>query len=421
MKSIQIALDVGSHNMLFPSTGKQVLSLIIHFLGVSILSFLLALKFSRIQDLTSIYGLSQLNVPRTLILLLFVDSWAFLLSSGLLLHGVGLELSVGVCALGIYICMGFYCASKILIYLFLAEKIHVVWSPSNRKRFQSPMYIGCFLAISIYAAVVILIFIERIAFFRSDGSCVTGIMKPGSIALLVYDFLVNILFTSLFLWPLFRARFRSVRVKYIAKRNLWAAVVALSTSCINIMVLVIMHGKQLGWVCLGSCGTDIVINAMVMYWVTSGRISKPVEIIANQPGTEKDGERENTASLMIFDSLHDHEPVVETNSTPDVPDDKSTAVSLSAGPPRKFSLAESIQGAAGQGSPETTDRGNARSSVGLSLHSPNHSAGRCALEAFAAFFRSGISQGQVQDVQISVTTELSVSNNERFNISCTDA
>ena len=29
-----------------------------------------------------------------------------------------------------------------------------------------------------------------------------------------------------------------------------------------------MHGQQLGWVCLGSCGTDVTVNALVLFWVT---------------------------------------------------------------------------------------------------------------------------------------------------------
>lgn len=36
-----------------------------------------------------------------------------------------------------------------------------------------------------------------------------------------------------------------------------AAGVALTTSCVNILILTIMHGQQLAWVCLASCGTDV--------------------------------------------------------------------------------------------------------------------------------------------------------------------
>ena len=33
--------------------------------------------------------------------------------------------------------------------------------------------------------------------------------------------------------------------------------IALVTSCINVLVLIMMHGRQLGWVCLGSCSADV--------------------------------------------------------------------------------------------------------------------------------------------------------------------
>ena len=33
--------------------------------------------------------------------------------------------------------------------------------------------------------------------------------------------------------------------------------IALVTSCINVLVLILMHGRQLGWVCLGSCSADV--------------------------------------------------------------------------------------------------------------------------------------------------------------------
>jgi hypothetical protein len=35
------------------------------------------------------------------------------------------------------------------------------------------------------------------------------------------------------------------------------------------VVLTVMHGQQLGWVCLGSCGTDVIINALALYFVTN--------------------------------------------------------------------------------------------------------------------------------------------------------
>ena len=114
-----------------------------------------------------------------------------------------------------------------------------------------------------------------------------------------YSFVTAFL-TGLFLWPVMRNSFQNNRARRLAVRTIWAALVALTTSCVNILVLTLMHGRQLGWVCLASCGTDVssrtywisntwfthavqvIINALAIYWVAlqssgqSDRMSKPL-------------------------------------------------------------------------------------------------------------------------------------------------
>ncbi|GAB1522884.1 hypothetical protein RhiTH_006009 [Rhizoctonia solani] len=75
----------------------------------------------------------------------------------------------------------------------------------------------------------------------------------------------------------------------MAMRTLVAAFAALTTSTINIAVLTIMHGQQLGWVCLGSCGADVTVNALVLFWVTDniaqgGSENSPTHCPTNAPG-----------------------------------------------------------------------------------------------------------------------------------------
>jgi len=36
-----------------------------------------------------------------------------------------------------------------------------------------------------------------------------------------------------------------------------AAAVSVTTSTANVLVLTLLHGRELGWVCLGSCGADV--------------------------------------------------------------------------------------------------------------------------------------------------------------------
>ncbi|KAL1942121.1 hypothetical protein VTO73DRAFT_6651 [Trametes versicolor] len=259
-----------SHSMRFETVGLEVLSAVIHLFGVSVLAFLLAKKLHW-SDLSSPQAMARISWPRLLVILTIFDSWLFLFSTGLLVNGTGMELSETVCLLGILNCIIFYASSKILIYLFLVEKVYVVWGGAARKRrLQSPVYLVCMGVVALYVGVAIFLILGRISYFRDDGSCVIGLTRPASLTLLIYDLFVNVFLTSLFVWPLFNQRFNIPRLRRVALRTLWAAAVALTTSCINILILTIMHGKQLGWVCLASCGSDVVINAVVLSWVTSG-------------------------------------------------------------------------------------------------------------------------------------------------------
>ncbi|KAG9119483.1 hypothetical protein FRC07_005474 [Ceratobasidium sp. 392] len=132
-----------------------------------------------------------------------------------------------------------------------------------------------------YAAILIIMLIGRVAFFRADRACIIGLRKYASLSLLIYDLYINIFLTGMFLWPLLRSRLSNPRIKRLAMRTLVAAAAALTTSTINIAVLTIMHGQQLGWVCLGSCGTDVTMNALVLFWVTDS-VGSSVE---NTPAT----------------------------------------------------------------------------------------------------------------------------------------
>ncbi|KAG6830881.1 hypothetical protein H0H92_014246 [Tricholoma furcatifolium] len=72
----------------------------------------------------------------------------------------------------------------------------------------------------------------------------------------------------MFLWPLTRPEVINTSVKRISIRTLIAACIALTTSTVNIVVLAVMKGSELGWVCLGSCTADVVLNALAIFWVT---------------------------------------------------------------------------------------------------------------------------------------------------------
>ncbi|KAJ3836250.1 hypothetical protein F5878DRAFT_272075 [Lentinula raphanica] len=280
-------------SMLFPSQGMQALSFLIHILGISVLTHCLSRRLAA-EDWTSWSSLREMTWVRICILLIFLDSWLFLFASGMLTFGVGLESKEIVCALAIYLCVVFYATSKLLIYSFLVEKVYLVWSPSTAspQRFRSPIYLSCLTMIAIYGGVIASMFAGKIHYFREgDGVCIIGLKQYSSLTLVVYDLILNIVLTLLFLWPVFKVNLMNPRLKAVATRTLLASAVALTTSTVNMLVLTLLKGHESGWVCLGSCGADVIFNALAVFWVTKRRgqsYNYPSSIgqVANNPGRE---------------------------------------------------------------------------------------------------------------------------------------
>ncbi|KAJ7737774.1 hypothetical protein DFH07DRAFT_944191 [Mycena maculata] len=254
---------------MFPTAGLQVLIASVHFLGVTILTFFFSRRLLG-EDLNSKQALARLTWARICVLLVFLDSYFFVFSSGLLVFGVGLQKNTTTCAVGICLCISFYTSSKVLIYAFLTEKVYMVWD-TGRSRFRSPVYLVCAVTVLLYLGIVICMIWGRIGEFRQrDGACVIGLKPTASIPLLSYDLYINILLTGLFMWPLLRSTHSSVRLRRVATRTLVASGAALTTSTVNIAVLTVLKGRELGWVCLASCATDVIFNAAAIFWVTSG-------------------------------------------------------------------------------------------------------------------------------------------------------
>ncbi|KAJ6598075.1 hypothetical protein DFH09DRAFT_1393937 [Mycena vulgaris] len=98
---------------------------------------------------------------------------------------------------------------------------------------------------------------------------IIGLKFHTTLPLLSFDLFVNTLLTALLLWPLLRTQFMNVKLKRVATRTLAASIVSLTPSTVNIAVLIILGNRELGWLCLGSCGVDVIFNAAAVFWVTS--------------------------------------------------------------------------------------------------------------------------------------------------------
>lgn len=90
---------------LFPNVAARSASATIHFVGSAVISWCLSRRVA-LEDLSNLQGWKNLSFARLLIILIFTDSLAFVMLTGILIHGVGLELSQASCELGILCCIG---------------------------------------------------------------------------------------------------------------------------------------------------------------------------------------------------------------------------------------------------------------------------------------------------------------------------
>ncbi|KAF9037678.1 hypothetical protein BJ165DRAFT_1317812, partial [Panaeolus papilionaceus] len=268
----------------FPSVGLQLLCALVCFLGLTILSHCIS---RRVQYENLTYnGIKTMPWPRLSVILMFCDSWLFLLASGLLVFGVGLEYSRAVCISAIYVCVVFYSSAKFFVYAFLAEKVHIVWSPTvGIRRFESPVYLTCIVSVSLYCIVMTLMLGGPIFETAENGACVIGLKPLASIPLLVYDIYINIFLTFMFVYPLLRSRLMSSGVRRLALKTCIAALVALTTSTINIVVLIVLNGRELAWVNLTACSADIIVNAVAIFWVSGKKSSRDYPSSGGLPPT----------------------------------------------------------------------------------------------------------------------------------------
>ncbi|KAE9386852.1 hypothetical protein BT96DRAFT_1005672 [Gymnopus androsaceus JB14] len=191
----------------FSSVGMQLLSSLAQFLGITVLTHCISRRLAG-ERLSSLSDLVNIPWPRLCLVLVLLDSWLFVFSSGILTFGVGLDLSASVCSVAIDLCIAFYATSKILVYFYL---------------------------IGLYAVVIALMIAGRISLLRSGDDA--------------------------------------------------ASLIGLTTSTVNIGVLAILQGHELGWICLASCGVDVTLNSYALFWATGLKSRRQNRLSARELNT----------------------------------------------------------------------------------------------------------------------------------------
>lgn len=75
-----------------------------------------------------------------LVLIIYAMSFAFVLGSSILQFGSGSDLNYDTCSATIILCLSAYVATKVFIYLFLVDRVHIV-RESRKLRLKSKLYL----------------------------------------------------------------------------------------------------------------------------------------------------------------------------------------------------------------------------------------------------------------------------------------
>ncbi|KAI8980811.1 hypothetical protein BDB01DRAFT_795686 [Pilobolus umbonatus] len=286
--------------------GPDVLEIISEFISLTCISVLASALGSKT------YGekVKTINYGRLLVILLYFMSWAFAVTSAVVVSTNNNNMTS--CTLGMLSCDIFYAGSKIVIYAWLIERIHLVTAVKT-SRLKTSIYQIHLLLLCPYIIILALMLTYRNIYLEADGKCTIGLQLVASIPLLVYDFIFNLYLTWLFMSPLMnvgltsRVNWKRSRLYKLARRTLVASIVSLLISFANVLVVVITHGHERGLVCLTMCTLDVTVNVVTIHWVTTN----------NTPKDKKDKHSNNKA----FDHI-DHISTDLTFDTDEVDIDK---------------------------------------------------------------------------------------------------
>ncbi|RFN42600.1 hypothetical protein FIE12Z_12763 [Fusarium flagelliforme] len=258
------------------------------------------------------------------VLLVYIDSYLFVVSSSILEQVFGVSSSQDTCQAAVLTCLISYVLTKILIYVFLVEKAHLVKGSRARRR-DSKLYLFNIISLLVgYFIVAVMNFYYRFARLE-NGECYIGMERISMIPLVAFDFVINIYLTILFLLPLTnsysyknqsegngRSRLRSV-----AFRTFVGACCTLTSSVVNLTVIMVLKGEP-GWVCFMCCNADVLFSAIVLQWVTSqdsNSGSTKASSFPSSGGTYGKGSGFRMGSLQTADTVS-HEDELELVASP---------------------------------------------------------------------------------------------------------
>ena len=140
----------------------------------------------------------RLSFIRILVFLLYFFAITYVATAAILQSGLDLS-TLASCRAAIYVCLVFYVGSKVLVQLFLVERAHAVRYRLKRRQ-QDWVWVASVAIIIVgFGGIAGLAFAYPIADIAEDNKCRIGVPTKVTLPLLVYDILINVALTGVFI------------------------------------------------------------------------------------------------------------------------------------------------------------------------------------------------------------------------------
>ena len=190
--------------------------------------------------------------------------------------------SATTCRAGIYLCLVFYVGGKVLLYVYLVERMASI--QEEEERIKMPLFWLGLAAVGLgFGTIAIVAFLFPVVDISPvDGRCRIGLPLKVTIPLLSYDIVLNFGLCGVFfrtcqkhtgttrtrgLWqrvfsdlpfvhPTLIASTPPLRLEILAYRCLMGACAIVIPTTANLVILFRIHGREQGWLCFTICTID---------------------------------------------------------------------------------------------------------------------------------------------------------------------
>ncbi|KAG7089154.1 hypothetical protein E1B28_010860 [Marasmius oreades] len=266
---------------------------VIRLLGLSVVTFLISRRLYNF--ISSKPEWRKMSWGKICMFLILITSWAFLFTCGFLLAVVDSSTDSAACSVAMFACAILHgvnrvrgqnfmqlalcdADSQLLIHAFLVEKVYIVWSNGCMiARLRTPMYKVC-LVVQLGFTILLGLLITGISMtVGGNGACLVEYDGYLATSIVGYDFLQCLFFTLAFVWPLKKSSVMSPALKTIAKKTLVGAFSGLTIYVASALVaLISSKGHEWDSEYMSFFSVDVTLNALILYWVSSGAPSDSV-------------------------------------------------------------------------------------------------------------------------------------------------